>query len=218
LAGMHVSIAVLMGLPFFSAIMLVGDAVFLPDRLWTAVGRRIAGPAYAGVMEATPTLVYDGDCAFCSTTVRWARRWCAPAVSFVPWQFIDLDAHGLTEAQVTQSVQWLPTGGSPVRSGSRAVARTLLRSRWPWRPVGLLMLVPPLSWLASLAYRLIAANRYRLPGGTPACAASSSTRSTTPRTPTQGGSAQSLGDVGGGAHDAGAGTRGVELTERDHAD
>jgi hypothetical protein len=36
LAVMHLSIAVLLGLPFFSAIMLVGDAIFLPDRLWQA--------------------------------------------------------------------------------------------------------------------------------------------------------------------------------------
>jgi len=32
------------------------------------------------------------------------------------------------------------------------------------------MLVPPISWLAALAYHVISVNRYRLPGGTPACA------------------------------------------------
>lgn len=37
---MHLSIAVLLGLPFFSAIMLVGDAIFLPDRFWQAATRR----------------------------------------------------------------------------------------------------------------------------------------------------------------------------------
>ena len=51
-----------------------------------------------------------------------------------------------------------------------AVARVLLRSRWPWRPLGALMLVPPISWLAEAVYRIISANRYRLPGATPACA------------------------------------------------
>ena len=40
LVGMHVFIAVLLGLPFFSAIMLVGDALFLPDRFWQAAARR----------------------------------------------------------------------------------------------------------------------------------------------------------------------------------
>jgi predicted DCC family thiol-disulfide oxidoreductase YuxK len=196
LAGMHLSIAVVLGLPFFSLFMLVGDAVFLSDRVWRAVERRVAGPAYAEGVNAlplrssvhpptqsptrstasmavgTPTLVFDGDCAFCSTSVRWAERWCRPAVRFVPWQDLDLAAHGLTEQAVTSAVQWLRprTDGRPIPSGAAAVARLLLRSRWPFRPLGALLLVPPVSWLGRLGYRLIADNRYRLPGGTPACA------------------------------------------------
>ncbi|MGW6919452.1 HTTM domain-containing protein [Kitasatospora sp. NPDC054939] len=39
LLGMHVGIAVLMGLPLFSGAMIVADAVFLPDRFYTAVGQ-----------------------------------------------------------------------------------------------------------------------------------------------------------------------------------
>ncbi len=38
LLGMHVNIAVLMGLPLFSGAMIVADAVFLPDRFYRAVG------------------------------------------------------------------------------------------------------------------------------------------------------------------------------------
>lgn len=210
LVGMHLSIAVLLGLPFFSAIMIVGDAVFLPDRFWAAAARRPAGPAYArSVIVATirPTLVFDGDCAFCTSSVDWLRRWCRPAVRFVPWQHLDLAAHGLTEAQVTSAVQWLSIAdGAPVRSGAAAVARVLLRSRWPWRPIGALMLVPPISWLAGLVYRIIAANRHRLPGSTPACARPDAN------------STQSLGDLGGSADDAGTGASRVEFAERDHAD
>ena len=174
LAGMHVSIAVLLGLPFFSLIMLVGDAVFLSDRVWRAVERKVAGPAYAENMNAiaTPTLVFDGDCAFCTSSVRWIKRWCRPAVRFVPWQQLDLEAHGLTREQVTSAVQWLRprTSAKPAPSGAAAIGRMLLRARWPFRPVGALILVPPISWLAAGVYRLIANNRYRLPGGTPACA------------------------------------------------
>lgn len=39
LLGMHLGIAVLMGLPLFSGAMIVADAVFLPDRFYTALGR-----------------------------------------------------------------------------------------------------------------------------------------------------------------------------------
>ena len=50
LVVMHVFIAVLLGLPFFSAIMLVGDAIFLPDQFWQAAARR----AHAEPRQADP--------------------------------------------------------------------------------------------------------------------------------------------------------------------
>ncbi|MBS2964551.1 DUF393 domain-containing protein [Actinocrinis puniceicyclus] len=229
LVVMHVSIAILLGLPFFSAIMLIGDAVFLPDRFWAAAGRLLAAPAYARRMSAAtaapaetvrPTLVFDGDCGFCTASVHVLERWCRPEVRFVPWQRLDLAAHRLTREQVTTSVQWLPvTADAPIRSGAAAVARVLLRSRRPWRPLGALMLMPPISWLAAAAYKVISANRYRLPGSTPACAVGPDTQS--PRggdVPPASLSAQRLGDLGGGAHDAGTGAGRVELAERDHTD
>jgi hypothetical protein len=40
LLGMHVGIAVLMGLPLFSGAMIIADAVFLPDRFYTALADR----------------------------------------------------------------------------------------------------------------------------------------------------------------------------------
>ncbi|HEU5425539.1 MAG TPA: DCC1-like thiol-disulfide oxidoreductase family protein [Actinocrinis sp.] len=252
LVGMHASIAILLGLPFFSAIMLVGDAIFLPDRFWAAVGRSVLGPAYALGMRAVetsavepstgeistgrkpvtprPTLVFDGDCGFCTASVHVLESWCRPDVRFVPWQMLDLAAHGLTERQVSKAVQWLPiSADAPIRPGAAAVARVLLRSRWPWRPIGALLLVPPISWLAAGAYHVISANRYRLPGSTPACAVAAQNSRTDQHghdgesgseggQSQRGGSAQRLGDLGGGAHDAGAGAGRVELAERDHAD
>jgi hypothetical protein len=59
LLGMHLGIMVLLGLPIFSAAMIVGDAVFLPDRFFLALGRigsaalRRLLPARAGRRPAT---------------------------------------------------------------------------------------------------------------------------------------------------------------------
>lgn len=39
LLGMHLSIAILMGLPLFSSAMIIADATFLPDRVYRAPGR-----------------------------------------------------------------------------------------------------------------------------------------------------------------------------------
>jgi predicted DCC family thiol-disulfide oxidoreductase YuxK len=38
-----------------------------------------------------------------------------------------------------------------------------------WRIAGRILLLPGISWMAAHTYRLIATNRHRLPGGTPAC-------------------------------------------------
>ncbi|MEV0884835.1 HTTM domain-containing protein [Streptomyces microflavus] len=54
LFGMHIGIAVLMGLPLFSGAMIIADAVFLPDRFWIAAGR-LARRALGRREEPQPT-------------------------------------------------------------------------------------------------------------------------------------------------------------------
>jgi hypothetical protein len=57
LLGMHLGIALLLGIPVFSLVMVVGDSVFLPDAFWLAVGERARGlvaARRAGRTEAAP--------------------------------------------------------------------------------------------------------------------------------------------------------------------
>lgn len=114
------------------------------------------------------TLVYDGDCGFCTTCVHLMDRLRIRPDVVIAWQHADLDALGLTPEQCSTAVQWVGDDGSH-RSGHLAVAAVL---RGPWRPVGLLLAAPGVSWLAARAYDWIAAHRMSLPGGTPACAVS----------------------------------------------
>ncbi|MDP9183099.1 MAG: DUF393 domain-containing protein [Actinomycetota bacterium] len=116
----------------------------------------------------TATLVYDGDCAFCTSSVRLLSRLHLRADVVVAWQHTDLDALGLTQQQCEDAVQLVADGRTS--SGHEAFARLLLRSQWHWKPLGLLMLTPPISWLARGLYKVIADNRDKMPGGTPACA------------------------------------------------
>ncbi|HEY9473830.1 MAG TPA: DUF393 domain-containing protein [Mycobacteriales bacterium] len=115
------------------------------------------------------TLVYDGDCGFCTTCVRFVERRLPTGTRMVAWQHADLDALGVTRAAAGKAVQWVAPDGT-VSAGAGAVGRLLVDSGWPWRALGQLVLTPPLSWLAAVAYRLVANNRHRLPGGTAACA------------------------------------------------
>jgi len=116
----------------------------------------------------TATLVYDGDCAFCTSSVRWVTRLGLAVDEVVPWQHSDLGALGLTQQQCEAKMQLvLPEG---TWAGHAAAGKLLLRSRWYWKPLGALLLVPPTSWVARAVYRWVADHRDRMPGGTAACA------------------------------------------------
>jgi len=115
-----------------------------------------------------PVLVFDGDCAFCTTTANWIER-LLPADSRVePWQFLDLTELGLTEADVSTAAWWVDAWGHRHR-GHKAVARAFIAAGGFWRPVGWLLLTPPITWIARPAYALIARYRHRMPGATAAC-------------------------------------------------
>lgn len=115
------------------------------------------------------TFVYDGDCAFCSSCARFIERRVPTAAAVVPWQFADLAALGLTQEQCEQAVQWVAPG-RPSLAGPEAIAALLGSSNLPWRLVGRLLRVAPVRALAWPAYRWVARNRHRMPGGTAACA------------------------------------------------
>jgi predicted DCC family thiol-disulfide oxidoreductase YuxK len=115
-----------------------------------------------------PVLVFDGDCAFCTRSAHALER-LGPDAEIVAWQLTDLTELGITEEQASSAVQWVDTDGS-VRSGHEAIAATLGTAGPLWKASGRALTLPGLSWLAAQGYDLVAANRYRLPGGTPACA------------------------------------------------
>lgn len=120
--------------------------------------------------------MYDGDCGFCTSCVRFIERHIRTGAAIVPWQFADLDALGVEEAAARDAVQWVATDGT-VSGGHDAVAQLLISAgRW-WRPLGRLILLPVIRTVAAVGYRLVADNRHRLPGGTPACAVSPERRS-----------------------------------------
>lgn len=115
-----------------------------------------------------PVLVYDGDCAFCTSSVHLLEK-IGPRVEIVAWQLTDLEALGLSEEAAAAAVQWVEIDGC-VRSGHEAIAAALDSAGGVWALAGRVLLLPGISPIAAGTYRLIAAYRHRLPGGTPACA------------------------------------------------
>jgi len=118
---------------------------------------------------ALPTFVYDGDCAFCTSCARFIDRRIPTSAQVLPWQFADVEALGLTTEQCAAAVQWVAPDGSTA-AGPDAIAKLLQDSVWLWRPIGRALAWRPVRALAWPAYRWVARNRHRMPGGTAACA------------------------------------------------
>lgn len=125
--------------------------------------------------KTAPTFVYDGDCAFCTSCANFIGRRIPTGARVVPWQFADLDALGLTMEQCEEAVQWVGTDGARA-SGPEAIAHLLRGGGAGWRPLGWLLNRRPVLAVARPAYRWVARNRHRMPGGTAACALPQSAR------------------------------------------
>ena len=91
-------------------------------------------------------------------------------VQVVAFQQADVGALGVTLEECAETLQYVDEAGR-ISRGHRAVAAFLRDSRIWWRGLRLFLLLPGLQWFWAAAYRAVARNRYRLPGGTAACAA-----------------------------------------------
>lgn len=126
-------------------------------------------------------LVFDGDCGFCTTSVTWLADRFPGAFAVAPYQRVDLESLGLTARECDEKVQWIGDVTAPVttRAEGAAAVGALLRTGGrargglvglAARGLGALAVVRPTSYVADAVYAVVAKNRQRLPGGTPACA------------------------------------------------
>lgn len=114
------------------------------------------------------TLVFDGDCGFCTTTANFIVRHSTVPIEAVAWQLTDVTRFGLTEQQTASRVYLFL--GDEKFGGHLAFAYTLFIQRnHVLSALGWVLTVPPFCWLGSIGYALVARFRHRLPGGTPAC-------------------------------------------------
>jgi predicted DCC family thiol-disulfide oxidoreductase YuxK len=130
-------------------------------------------PDTSGPRRDQFTLVFDGDCGFCTTSVRWLEHALPAPPPVSPFQWADLAALGLT-AEEAASMVWLISSdddGTVHQYGGYLAVSALLRHQPAvgWRFLGVLLDTLPFSLIADLGYRLVARYRHLLPGGTPAC-------------------------------------------------
>ena len=113
------------------------------------------------------TLVYDGDCRFCTRSVDLVASWDrGGAVEIVPFQRGGVRERFPWIADVAfHEAMQLVGPGNETWSGAAAAER-LVRLLPGGRPLGCLFALPFARPLADRVYRLVARNRYRLGCGT----------------------------------------------------
>jgi predicted DCC family thiol-disulfide oxidoreductase YuxK len=120
-----------------------------------------------------PWIIYDGDCAFCTSSADWLARRLhrpeGPNPRLVPWQFTDLAALGTTAERTQREALWITPEGT-IYGGAAVFTEWLKFRGGSYAAVGHAMNLPGIQGLAAAVYRLIAKNRHRMPGGSPACA------------------------------------------------
>lgn len=116
-----------------------------------------------------PTLIFDGDCGICTWAAYFSRRRLPPGVRVVPWQLVDDPSSlGLTRETIAEAVWWIDARERPHR-GHRAFAEAARAFGGVWWILGSLGRAQALDRLGARMYAVLARDRFRLPGSTPAC-------------------------------------------------
>lgn len=114
-----------------------------------------------------PVLLYDGECGFCTRSVRMLERLPAD-VRLLPSQATELAKLGIPESRARGEVLFVDAEDR-THGGAAAVAAFLKECGGVWRIGGSVLSAPVVRDIAAFAYHRISAIRDRLPGATPAC-------------------------------------------------
>ena len=113
-------------------------------------------------------MLNDGDCGFCMRTAALVPR-LGVDIDASTIQEADLAALGVDADRAQVEMPYVHPDGR-VDYGHRAFAAILATGPLPWRAVSRVMTSRAVDPLARRAYHWVAANREKLPGGTPSCA------------------------------------------------
>ncbi len=112
-------------------------------------------------------MLNDGDCGFCMRTAALVSR-LGVDIDASTIQEVDLERLGVDAERAVVEMPYVHPDGR-VDYGHRAFAAILATGPPHWRVVSRVMTSRPVDPVARRAYHWIAANRSRLPGGTPSC-------------------------------------------------
>ena len=106
------------------------------------------------------TLVYDGECEFCTRLARWVERHDRRGrISVRPNQEPGLiESLGLSSDEVERA-SWVVEPGGRKFEGAAGISRVLRELGGAWSLLGSLYLVPPFGWAEDRYYGRVARRR-----------------------------------------------------------
>jgi predicted DCC family thiol-disulfide oxidoreductase YuxK len=112
------------------------------------------------VVDGRVTLVYDGECEFCTRLARWVeRRDRRGRVSVRANQEAGvIESLGLTREEVGRAA-WAVEASGRRFEGAAAINRVLRELGGVWSVLGSLYLVAPLAWVEDRYYGRVAKRR-----------------------------------------------------------
>lgn len=107
------------------------------------------------------TLIYDGECAFCTRWTRWVQRHDRDSrIHCVPHQTPGvMKRYGLTREKMVREVWWISSSGDRF-GGAYAVNEVLKHLGGIWSWLGKVLEFPPLLWLEQKVYEWVAKHRH----------------------------------------------------------
>jgi len=109
-----------------------------------------------------PTMLWDGDCAFC---FHWIQRWkkaTGDAVAYRPYQEALDDFPQILEEDCKQAVQLVMEDGRVLRAAHAVLQSLAIGGRLKWM-LRLYERSRSFQWFTESAYRFVAKNRSWLP-------------------------------------------------------
>jgi len=153
LASLHASFMLMMHIGLFPLIDFVALSLLIPSIFWLYLARIKSEAARSAISKVV--IYYDEDCSFCLKMVLILREFLLnDEVKIVRAQtetpiFQIMESHNswvVTDARGKPHIHW------------HAMA-FLFCQRWPFKPIGWLMRLPPLMFLGNRLYKSVADNR-----------------------------------------------------------
>ncbi|NQY75027.1 MAG: DUF393 domain-containing protein, partial [Candidatus Margulisbacteria bacterium] len=108
-------------------------------------------------MHPKPTLLFDGDCGFCKTWIRYWQSLTGSLIRYVPFQNAAKEYPQLSREALSKAIHFIDSNGQ-VTTGAHAVFDTLNHAR---HPLGLWCYthIPGFKWMSEYFYMVVAQNR-----------------------------------------------------------